>query len=275
MLTCKKCNNTFAFETRNIKGVEQPVKNCGDCRAKRLAIVTKYRGTDGGKASVRRANSWDNPKAKACVQEYKDSTKGKVATKRANQSDKGRSSQKKYSDSLKGIAKRKRRYDSDAGKAARQRSNVVKAVRTKEDPAFALKNNIHSAASQLLSGWIKKSGRIASHTAFPNGRAFVKHMVSTLPAGMSIADYGILWEIEHGIPQEAYDFGDPDDVKRCWSKANVSAATPAYNNKKGFKLIDSVCIAVGTENFPTKWGGQIPTDPQKELFYKKCLSAYV
>jgi hypothetical protein len=83
------------------------------------------------------------------------------------------------------------------------------------------------------------------------------------------------WVVDHIIPQEAFDFSNSDDVKRCWSAPNIQALGPKENDEKSYHIIDELCRKVGAAYFPLSWNGQIPTDAEKEIFYTKCKTPWV
>jgi hypothetical protein len=85
-------------------------------------------------------------------------------------------------------------------------------------------------------------------------------------------NHGSEWQLDHRIPQEAYDFNNPEDVLRCWSPKNVHALSPADNNAKSWKLLDHYLMEAGAENFPVAWNGQLPDEEFKKAFYAKCLA---
>lgn len=85
---------------------------------------------------------------------------------------------------------------------------------------------------------------------------------------------GTQWEPDHKIPIEAYDFTTPDDVKRCWSPANIHCMTPHGNRSQRFKIIDAICNSVGANYFPSSWNGRVPTGVQKQAFYARRLAVY-
>ena len=109
-----------------------------------------------------------------------------------------------------------------------------------------------NAACQLASGCYKNSPTFVKRTSFKSETHFLSHLSNNLPTGMTMNDYGKKdgWEVEHAIPVQAYDLSNPEDIKRCWSPANVRGLAPAKNYAKGYTLIDSLCLEVGVDAFP-------------------------
>lgn len=257
----KKCNNckqprgAESYGTFMKNGVEVAHKSCISCRA----TQKRYSGSE---------------KARAVRRKYNKSDKAKAANARYNNSDKTRANKKKYRKSSLGKQRAAEKRASELGKAIQKRSRETQSIRRKEDPAFKLKRNLQKAAWCLVSGRRKKSPTFVANTSFKSAAHFVRHMSKAVPADMSMKDYGDGWHVEHAIPQEAYDFSIPEDVKRCWSPANVRGFAADANNEKSWTIIDSLCAKVGVEHFPTAWNGTIPNEEQKKAFYAKCLEQY-
>ena len=74
----------------------------------------------------------------------------------------------------------------------------------------------------------RKSPTFVKRTSFASAAAF--QPPSRPPSHGSWCDwnnYCTVWELDHKIPREAYDFDNPEDIKRCWSAKNVHAMTNA------------------------------------------------
>ena len=253
---CNYCGKSLpldAFGTRQVKGEDVVYSMCATCRPKNKANQKRYNSTEKGKAKAKRARSTENHKA---------------AKKRYNSTEKGRACQKRCGSSEKGKASRKRYESSDKGKAARKRRDKARKARCAADPAFALKLRIASTASSLARGHHITSPTFVARTSFESEAHFREHLVSMLPDGYTMADYGKgCLDIEHRIPQEAYNFDDPEDVKRCWSPGNVRLLSSGDNNAKGITIIDEQCMEAGSEVFPAAWEGRLLTHDEKEAFY--------
>lgn len=147
----------------------------------------------------------------------------------------------------------------------------VNAKRSKVDLAFRLHHTLRVVAAGLVSGKRTNSPTFLRYTSFVNEVEFQTHMnESARTSGFNTNKYGTEWVIEHIIPQEAFDFSNPDDVKRCWSKPNLRALCPKKNDEKGVNIIDELCRQVGAAYFPLSWNGTIPTEAEKCAFYVKC-----
>jgi len=236
MVSCKTCKKDWEGGVRKVKGIEKPLLNCDDCRAKVTAKVIAHNKTPKGKASVSRANT---------------SNKGVERSKRFNGTPKGRS-----------------RLD---------RHMKVRRERRAADPAYKLSQNIRCNAKSILLGTSPNSPTFVARTAFNSAREFVQHLehqLSLLNPNWTMHDRGTLWEPDHKIPVEAYNFSNAEDARRCWSPANMHCMTPHDNKEKRWKIIDSLCNEVGVAFFPVAWNGLIPSDAEKEVFYAGCRAKY-
>jgi hypothetical protein len=156
------------------------------------------------------------------------------------------------------------------GKASGKKSKQAEIKRRRANPALRLMHNIQGASLHLVSGKHPKSPTFVARTAFFNERHFLSHLEDSVATkGWMWDDHGEVWQIDHKIPQEAFNFNDPEDVKRCWSPANVHAMTKEDNNAKLYKIIDEFCLQVGSDHFPKSWNGAIPNQKQKEIIYAR------
>ena len=239
---CNYCNKMLTllhFGTHTIKGVEVVYSRCKECR----------------------------PKSRALDKNISKSDKRKVSRKRHETSKQGKAGKKRFRKSEKGLVYTKRQD---------RRHTKVRAERSKVDPAFRLYQTLRVVAAGLLSGSREASPTFVQNTSFVNEAEFQTHMKqSALALEFSMDDYGSKWVIEHIIPQEAFDFSNPEDVKRCWSAPNVRALNPKENDEKGVLIIDELCSKVGVARFPLSWNGAIPIETEKQFLYTKWNAPWI
>lgn len=235
-------------------------KKCYDCKQK---FPLSYFGT-----RIRKGQEGPYANCPPCrirvadrQNKYHDTSKGHTSQKKSGKSDASKRAKRRYKESTKGVDSNKR------GVAIRKR-------RRHEDPAYKKSTNIRRSASALASGRLKSSPTFVKNTGFTSAKHFLRHLEKNIPSNMTMDDYGEGWEIEHGIPVEAYDFSNPIDIKRCWSPANVRGMAPADNDAKGVTIIDSLCMQVGVDHFPLSWGGRLLAHQEKEAFYRECRAAW-
>ncbi len=190
-----------------------------------------------------------------------------------NHGEKGKATHKRYKSNDTGKAANKRYRDGDAGKAKKKRGGKRRNRRTLVDPGLRNMHRIHVRANALVAGTTKWSPTFRRLTGRTEGE-FLRSIRSKVVPPM---DWNVRssFNLEHSIPQEAYDFTNPEDVRRAWSEANVRVTTPLENTQKGFTIIDELCMEVGTARFPVAWNGKLLTQAQKEVFYAQCRAPKV
>jgi hypothetical protein len=181
--------------------------------------------------------------------------------------------QKKFDATKAGAATRKRWAESSRGKECIKKHNSYRVVRRRTDEALKLDHSLMSIARHLVKGVNKTSPKFISISGFGSEMVFIDCIkAAAARSGFDLDTYGETWQLEHKIPREAYDFNNPEDVRRCWSPKNVHALSPADNKAKSWKLLDHYLMEAGAENFPVAWNGQLPDEEFKKAFYAKCLA---
>jgi hypothetical protein len=170
----------------------------------------------------------------------------------------GKAANKRYKTSEKGKERNKRYREGDAGQAAAKRFASNLHDRRLASTAMRMDNTIQGASNFLISGRIMTSPTFIARTGFASETEFLSAVEATFAPGMTFANHGTVWELDHKIPREAYDFDDPEDVKRCWSPKNVHALTKAANMEKSWKLVDQYILEAGLECLPVAWNGKFP-----------------
>ena len=255
-LKCNRCGLKPLSEfANNPKGV--PYKICKPCRPIVAAIKKKHKETE---------------KFKATTKAYKDGDNGKAATKRYKDGDAFKAATKRYKDGDAFKAATKRYLDGDAFKEAIRRRTAKESERRATDPAWRLMKNTHLLAHHVFTGIIENSPTFLTRTGWVSD-AFHSHVLASVPpgSGFTMANYGQtgVWDIDHRIPQEAYNFDDPNDILRCWNPRNVRGISRFENRGKGIKLLDDQMAYVGADCFPASWHGEVPTEEERQAFYKR------
>jgi hypothetical protein len=124
----------------------------------------------------------------------------------------------------------------------------------------------------LISGRYQTSPSFIARTGFASEAAFLSAVEATFAPGMTFSNHGTVWELDHKIPREAYNFDKPEDVKRCWSAKNVHALACLANKEKSWKLIDQYIFEAGVECLPTAWNGKFPDADFKNAHAAKMMA---
>ena len=158
----------------------------------------------------------------------------------------------------------------EAGQASSKASDRKKYDRKMADPALRLMERLQVKLSMMLSGQKLSSKTVAANTEFKSAAELAAHLGSLMPksSSMTMDNYGAVWHIEHAIARCWYDPTNPEDVRRCWSKANIRPMLGPENLQKGILIDDDECMRVGEAYWPSAWLGVLPTCAQKERMYK-------
>lgn len=136
------------------------------------------------------------------------------------------------------------------------------------DPGKKLMMMISNRLSDQMRGVRGRSETVKGMTEFSSPEDATQHFQSTFDDTMTMENYGKAWQIEHKIAKKWYA-KDVDDIKRCWSKANLCALSPKENNKKRIRIPeDDVLYEIGVENWPKSWKGVPPSAATREAWYK-------
>ena len=243
---CKQELSTSEYFTKNPKTNDWYSK-CERCRPNHL------------KTNNSSANSKENNKRGK--EKYRASDHGKAAEQLYRQSDAGKD-------------RAKRARTSEAGKATVERFTQHRQDRHRASSAMRMDRAIVCASSQLLSDHRKTSPTFLERTGFASEQEFFDAVEATfhLVPGAKWDNYGTVWQLDHKIPREAYDFNNPEDIKRCWSAKNVHAMTPEANKEKSWKLEDRYIAEAGVECYPLAWDGKAPDEAFKKAHTEKMLA---
>lgn len=108
----------------------------------------------------------------------------------------------------------------------------------RQDPRYKLQRN---AACLARGGLRRKGGSKRGISFFAKVPYTVDelrlHLESLWLPGMTWANYGTYWHIDHKKPQAAFEFTSMDDpgFQACWSLSNLQPLVAAENLKKGRK----------------------------------------
>ena len=154
-----------------------------------------------------------------------------------------------------------------SGKEHAKRGSATRSAKISASPALKHRRWMNVLACRIVNGSLRTSPVFAAKTGFSSAEELRLVLQSSFSDPMTFSNYGTEWTIEHRIPQQAYDFSDPEDVRRCWTPRNLNSAPRASNSTKSWKIIDSECLCAGVECFPKSWNGSIPDDVQKEAMH--------
>ena len=194
---------------------------CEECRSKHAEGSRAYKQSEGGKASAKRYQQSEKGKAtlKRAKKKYRESDHGQAATKRYKQSEAGQASAKRY-------------RESEVGQSTAKRCSKHRTDRCRASSAMRMDSKIKCASSSLLSGRYENSPTFVARTSFASAAAFRATVEATFPMVP-----GAVGQLRHRlgarpqIPREAYDFDNPEDIKRV-GRPRMLRDDPGGNHEK-------------------------------------------
>ena len=127
---------------------------------------------------------------------------------------------------------------SDKGKAHRKRSHDTANARRRTCPKAKLKDRLVHAAGEIWTGkcYVKtnKCPLLAKHTRFKTPSRLRNVLrARARDAGIALGAGSVAHCV---VPQDWYDYGNPDDVKRCWDARNLGVQPFDENNREKWHL---------------------------------------
>jgi hypothetical protein len=177
----------------------------------------------------------------------------------------------KYRESEAGKASQKRRktkyHGSDKWRAQQDRQNERRRTKYSESELVRVNVALSNVVGKMVRGLRQTSRSLYSYTEFDDANALLDHLADYMKDGMTPDNYGSVWHIEHRVAKCWYS-NTEEDIRRCWSKANIRPDFGPDNHQKHIKIVDSVCIDVGSDFWPLSWNGEIPDEVCKREMYR-------
>jgi len=134
---------------------------------------------------------------------------------------------------IKNIEKIKKRMKSYRIKSRKKIAAYVR-TRFKNDIHFRIRMNLRHRANMALRGTVKSKRTMELlGTSIDN---FLNHIKSTFKLGMTMENYGKVWQIDHKIPCAVFDLTKPEEQAKCFHFTNLQALSVEENLRKGAKL---------------------------------------
>lgn len=120
------------------------------------------------------------------------------------------------------------------GRAVVRRLELKRQASINESVHLRLEAALAASIRGRLSGSRHgESANISNYTEFTSTESMLSHFCGQLKPGMTMQNYGTYWSIAHKIPRVYYDFTDPDEIRRCNSKANLGCDYEVWPNPLG------------------------------------------
>lgn len=243
-----RCSNVGPFGSRWYKGRQEwvPYKLCSDCRERNASNYKKFG------AAVRSKNKLPEVRHRIHKNANKPEQKARNAV-----------AQKAYRNSAHGKAV--------VSALAKKRTLAIASC-----PALRLELTITASIRGRLRGARHgHSVNLENYTDFKSHEDIIAHFQSVLKPGMTLTNYGSFWSVAHKIPKVYYDFSDPEEVRRCNSKANFGCdyevadnpLSERTNSAKGGAMPSLAEIqSVDPSCWPALFGGEMTESKRKRLW---------
>ena len=155
--------------------------------------------------------------------------------KKANRTKINNQAKKYYENNKETIDKKNIKYYYTNKKKIRQQATNHKKTRLKNDPIFRLKEIISNLFRITLKNQlIKKTKRFFKYTEI-----HIDEYIKNFKQSNYWDDFynGDNIHIDHLIPISAYDFNNPNEIKKCWNPRNLRLL-PAKENLSKNNIID-------------------------------------
>jgi hypothetical protein len=230
---CNKCRHYVSISNFSRKPKSESFfKACNPCREKAAESLAKWKGSEKGM-------KWTSDYMKSDAKKASGSRSFKVFR------------------------------NTEAGKAHAKRGSVRRSAKISKSPELKHRHWMNALACRLVNGFLKSSPTFVAATGFASVSELKRVLEDSFSENMSFSNYGSLWTMEHRIPQAAYDFSDPEDVKRCWAPGNLRAAPRTTNSQKSWKISDDECLTAGQSCYPKSWKGAIPSEEEKAILHDR------
>lgn len=130
-----------------------------------------------------------------------------------------------------------RDYQSSYQRENRKKINTYLRNRRKVDPTFRITGSARARLSGLLRDrGIEKTAGLSKMLGYA-ADDLRRHLESKFLPGMSWANYGTAWQIDHIRPVASFVFQTTSDpsFRACWALSNLRPCWKEYNQRKGRK----------------------------------------
>lgn len=151
---------------------------------------------------------------------------------------KERSEEKKKLDSARATAWRK---------SNRARYNAHRLSRYHNDPQFKVAARFRGRLWQVLKGRGRYGvSRVKSMGLKFDKKALVEHLERLFLPGMTWANHGPVWHIDHVVPCSKFDLTKPEEVRKCFALSNLQPLWGEDNIRKSNKILKQIELPLAT-----------------------------
>jgi len=297
-VVCSKCNNVLpegytlkTCEVCRANGKRQVANgNKAACNKRRVEsgahakYVREWKERTEGQASVQttRENQKANGNKAANSKRQVENGNKAASNKRRVESGAAAEYKRNYRKTPAGQASRKKDRENQkangnrAASAKRQVENGNKAAAAKR---YYEKHKLVIALTNSLYKMLTGQHDFCASTTFTAYGIHVtetewqKHFELQLKPWMTSANhavyrkwmgYRVVWHIGHRIAKDWYDHSDPEEVRKCWSFANLFPQDGKENVDNGKEYFPPIADLMEMQPlWPKRWNGELPTPELK------------
>lgn len=119
-------------------------------------------------------------------------------------------------------------------KSHRDYFNAYKREQVKR-PQYKIAHRYRVALRKFIHGHIP-GYKLIVLTGAGSAEKLREYLISTIPEGYTILDYGKILCVDHIISCSHFDLTNDEELKACFNYKNLRLVTIAYNNKKYNKI---------------------------------------
>jgi len=103
-------------------------------------------------------------------------------------------------------------------------------------PQNRIKHNFYCSLRKTILG-IRTGEKFCKQTGLKTPNELLSHLVSTIPEGYSLSDYGSKLHVDHIMPCSSFDLTDEKCRAKCFHYTNLRLIPKEENQKKAYKII--------------------------------------
>lgn len=195
----------------------------------------EYRRRNAERYRIRAKQKYDPEKAALAWRKYSDKNRELLRAKQKEKYD-----LKRQSNPI------KRKFLTEEGR--REYARRYSLQRYHNNPQYRVANRLRTRLNELL----KKRGQQKSETLKINKSGLVEWLESKFQPGMTWANHGKAWHIDHIIPCAEFDLTDPKQVEQCFGYFNLQPLWSRENIRKSDKTMkqQELSLPPATTNAP-------------------------
>ena len=131
------------------------------------------------------------------------------------------------------------------------------------DDGLKLLEYVGDAVRRMMRDPEQTTSHLVAQLELKNREELLAHLKTSWLPGMTWENHGAhrlhgpkVWQVGHRIPRAYYNGNNPEDVRRCWSKANVFSQWAVENLEQYTKLPPRNELMTMRDVWPVAWGSQ-------------------